>query len=74
MRSRQVSLSKKRAVRNPNRAAWLFTIGNTLKASAKSGLMQCSNRRQRFKGERRFHTEQEARQCRLTKSEGLNFP
>jgi hypothetical protein len=26
------------------------------------------------KGERRFHTEQEARQCRLTKSEGLNFP
>jgi hypothetical protein len=32
MRSRQVSLSKKRAVRNPNRAAWLWTIGNTLKA------------------------------------------
>jgi hypothetical protein len=32
MRPRQVSLSKKRAVRNPNRAAWLWTIGNTLKA------------------------------------------
>jgi hypothetical protein len=32
MRSRQVSPSKNRAVRNPNRAAWLWAIGNSLKA------------------------------------------
>jgi len=32
MRSRQISPSKNRAVRNPNRAAWLWTIGNSLKA------------------------------------------
>jgi hypothetical protein len=32
MRSRQVSLSKNRAVRIPNRAAWLWAIGNSLKA------------------------------------------
>ena len=31
MRSRQVSPSKNRAVRNPNRAAWLWAIGNSLK-------------------------------------------
>ena len=32
MRSRQVSLSKNRAVRIRNRAAWLWAIGNSLKA------------------------------------------
>jgi hypothetical protein len=32
MRSRQVSPSKNRVVRNPNRAAWLWAIGNSLKA------------------------------------------
>jgi hypothetical protein len=32
MRSRQVPPSKNRAVRNPNRAAWLWAIGHSLKA------------------------------------------
>ena len=32
MRSRQVSPSKNRAVRNRNTAAWLWAIGNSLKA------------------------------------------
>ena len=32
MRSRQVSPSKNRAVRNPIRPAWLWAIGNSLKA------------------------------------------
>jgi hypothetical protein len=32
MRLRQVSPSKNRAVRNPDRTAWLWAIGNSLKA------------------------------------------